>query len=194
MKKLVIIFLLSFSYVNFAQTTGQKKTVFGIGLFTSAHSSLITYAILTLRDSTVTNALVVSEEQFMYQAMGYYPSLANIKKENLFIKNGVDSCFLVVNELDKVIGYYAKPFCDLWKIRFYEHPMQFDMKGWSQGRIKPSAYQIKFLYELYGVNNVLTQYFYGDNLFKLLRDVQDPAWVNSYKYAAPDTTATSTAP
>src|SRR5690606_36687566 len=140
------------------------------------------YTILTLRDSVVTNALVVSEEQFMYQALGYYPSLANPKKENLFVKHGVDSCFLVVNEIDKVIGYYAKPFYDLWKLRFYEHPMEFDMKGWSQDRIKPSAYQMKLLYEQSGVNNVLTHYFSGDNLFKLVKDVQDQQWVAAYRF------------
>jgi hypothetical protein len=64
--------------------TGVKKTCFGIGLFTSAHSQLITYAIITLRDSNITGALIVTEQQFMYQALGYYPSIANLKRENLF--------------------------------------------------------------------------------------------------------------
>jgi hypothetical protein len=80
----------------------------------------------------------------------------------------------------------------LWKIRFYEHPMQFDTEGWSQGQMKPSLYQNDFLYKEYGVRNVLTQYFYGDTLFKLLRDVQDPAWIESYRFASPiDSTASS---
>ncbi|MBK9591250.1 MAG: hypothetical protein IPO32_07035 [Crocinitomicaceae bacterium] len=177
---------------NLQAQGGVKKTCFGIGLFTSAHSQLITYAIITLRDSTITGALIVTEQQFMYQAMGYYPSLANMKRENLFQKYGVDSCFLVSDELDNIIGYYAKPFYDLWKIRFYEHPMYFDTEGWSQGQMKPSRYQSDFLYKEYGVSNVLTQYFYGDTLFKLLRDVQDPAWIESYRFAAPvDSTASS---
>lgn len=174
-----------------AQDTGVKKVCFGIGLFTSAHSQLVTYAILTLRDSNVVGAQILTEQQFMYQVMGYYPSIANMKRENLFEKYGVDSCFLISDELDNIIGYYAKPFYDLWKIRFYAHPMQFDTEGWSQGQMKPSRYQIDFLYKEYGVNNVLTQFFYGDTLFKLLRDVQDPAWIESYRFAAPDSTAGS---
>jgi hypothetical protein len=176
---------------NLQAQTGVKQTVFGIGLFTGAHSELITYAIITLRDSIITGAQIVTEQQFMYQAMGYYPSIANIKKENLFLKNGVDSCFLISNDLDKIVGYYAKPFYDLWRIRFYEHPMLFDTPGWSQGRIKPSRFQMEFLLKEYGIRNVLTEYFYGDMLYKLLRDVQDPVWVANYRFAAPDTTGTS---
>lgn len=162
---------------------------FAVGLFTSAHSQLLTYAIVTFRDGVCTGAQVLSEQQFMYQAMGYYPSLANPEKINLFEKNGVDSCFLLHNDLNKICGYYAKPFTLLWKLRFYEHPMLFDSPGWSQGQYKPSKYQMKILTEEYGVGNVLTDYFYGDSLYKILRDVQDAAWIESYKYAVPDTTS-----
>lgn len=169
-----------------------KQTVFGIGLFTSSHSQLVTYAIVTLRNGVPIGAQVVSEQQFMYQAMGYYPSIANLSKENLFEKHGVDSCFLLYNEYSKIVGYYAKPFQDLWKIRFYEHPFLFDTPGWSQGRIKPSLYQTQFIYEQYGVKNILTDYFYGDTLYKLLRDVQNPEWIINYKFASADSSDTTT--
>lgn len=173
-----------------AQTTG-KKNYFAVGLFAGAHSSMITYAVVSYRDGQFLGAQVLTEQQFMYQALGYYPSIANINKENLFAKNGVDSCFLIKNDLNKIVGYYNKPFWDLWKIRFYENPIQFDMRGWSQGQYKPSIYQMKILKESYGVNNVLTDYFYGDTLFKLLRDVQNPVWVESYKFAEADTSTTA---
>ncbi|MBK9193083.1 MAG: hypothetical protein IPM77_17175 [Crocinitomicaceae bacterium] len=103
----------------------------------------------------------------------------------------MDSCFLIKNDLNKIVGYYNKPFWDLWKIRFYENPIQFDMRGWSQGQYKPSVYQMKILKESYGINNVLTDYFYGDSLYKLLRDVQNPVWVESYKFAEADTSTTA---
>ncbi len=191
MRSLLTIILIGF-FIPFsvAQTTG-KKNYFAVGLFAGAHSSLITYAVVSYRDGLFLGAQVLTEQQFMYQALGYYPSIANINKENLFAKNGVDSCFLIKNDLNKIMGYYNKPFWDLWKIRFYENPIQFDMRGWSQGQYKPSVYQMKILKESYGINNVLTDYFYGDSLYKLLRDVQNPVWVESYKFAEADTSTTA---
>jgi len=187
--KHILTFILACFFCLNAQSQ-SKRTYFAVGLFAGSHSSLITYAILTVRDSVIIGAQVVSEQQFMYQAMGYYPSIANINKVNLFEKYQVDSCFLLYNDMNKVAGYYAKPFADLWKIRFYENPVVFDSRGWSQGQYKPSLYQMKILYEQYGVDNVLVDYFYGDSLFKLLRDVQDPAWVEAYRFAVKDTTGT----
>lgn len=191
MRWLISISLCFLLCSGFSQTTG-KKTVFGVGLFTSAHSNMITYAIITLRNGAIEGAQVVSEQQFMYQAMGYYPSIANINKENLFQKYGVDSCFLLKNDYNKISGYYCKPFKLLWKLRFFENPYEFDTPGWSQGQHKPSIYQMKILREEYGVTNILTDFFYGDTLFKLLRDVQDPAWVSSYRFATKDSTDTDT--
>ena len=162
-----------------------KRTVLAVGLFTGAHSSVPTYAFINISGEHITGAQVVTEQRFMYVAMGYWPSPnVNPKKENLFAKNNVDSCFLIMNEYDKIDGYYAKPFYNLWKIRFYESPYVYETRGWSQGRIKPSLYQSQFIEKNYGVNNVLTEYFYGDSLFKLLRDVQDNSWVNTYKFVS----------
>lgn len=184
---IVIIIGLLFSGFTHSQTTG-KQNLFAVGLFTSAHSQMITYAIVSLRDGQLIGAQVLTEQQFMYQAMGYYPSIANLGRVNLFEKNGVDSCFLYSDEDDRIVGYYCQPFTQLWKIRFYENPYEFDVRGWSQGQFKPSRYQSELILKEYGVKNVLTDYFYGDTLYKLLRDVQDPVWVETYRFISPDTT------
>ena len=176
-----------------AQPSVGRQSYFAVGLFTSAHSSMVTYAIVTFQNGQMVSASVLSEQRFMYEAMGHWPSIANPEKKNLFYLNGVDSCLLIKNDFDKVISYYAKPFYDLWRIRFYEHPMDFDNRGWSQGQYKPSLYQARILHESYGVSNVLTDYIYGDSLFKLLRDVQDPEWIYTYKSVGPaDTTSADT--
>ena len=152
---------------------------------------MITYAMVSFRDGVFLGAQLMTEPRFMYEAMGYYPSIANLNKENLFEKNGVDSCFLLYNDLNKVSGYYCKPFHDLWRIRFYTHPSQFDVEGWSQGQFTPCRWQREYLFKEYGVTNVLIDYFYGDSLFKILRDIQNPAWVNDYHYLQPDTTSSA---
>lgn len=168
--------------------SGKKRTVLAIGLFTGAHSSMLSFAFVTLRGDQIIASRPVRREVFMYTALGHWPGIVNLERENLFQKFGVDSCFLVYDEYGKVSGWYAKPFQDLWKIRFYEHPYDYDQPGWSQGRIKPSLYQMKFIKQRYGVKNVLTEYFYGDTLYKLLRDVQNPSWISLYKTASNDST------
>lgn len=182
----ILILLTSSVYT---QTVG-KRNYFAVGLFAGAHSSMITYAMVSFRDGQFIGATVMTEPRFMYEAMGYYPSIANLNKENLFAKNGVDSCFLISNDLNKIVGYYCKPFHDLWKIRFYTHPSQYDSDGWSQGQFIPCRWQREYLAAEYGVNNVLVDYFYGDSLFKILRDVQNPAWVSEYHFMQDDTTKT----
>jgi len=188
---ILIASVLFFLNPAFSQTTG-KKNYFGVGIFTSAYSTMLTYGIVSFRDGVIIGVQIVTEERFMYEAMGYYPSIANLQRVNLFETHDVDSCFLLNNDFNKVAGYYCKPFRDLWKIRFYEHPYAFETPGWSQGQFKPSIYQTKILREEYGINNILTDFFYGDSLYKLLRDVQDPVWIESYKYAVKDTSSTAT--
>ena len=161
---------------------------FAIGLFTSAHSQMVTYAFVTMMDDYYIGVEIVRKDRFMYTALGHWPHKINPNRENYFEKFNVDSCFLL-NNGSKVIGYYVKPFSDLWKIRFYEHPYEYDQLGWSQGQYTPSTSQRDFLRREYGINNILTEYIYGDTLFKLLRNVQSPAWVVNYKTAAKDTTS-----
>ena len=173
-----------------AYSQEKQTTYFAIGFFTAAHSQMITYAYVTMYRGMVMGAQIVSKDNFIYGALGHWPSPANRDRQNLFEYYGVDSCFLLYNELNKVIGYYAKPFDVLWKIKFYEHPYDFDRPGWSQGQYWPSLYQKNFLRKEYGLNNIQTDYIYGDSLFKLLRDVQNTSWIIEYRTASRDTSGT----
>lgn len=190
MKKLCYIFLLTFLFQGqIAHSQNETKRYFAVGIFTSGHSQMITYAFITMIGNNMVGAEIVRPERFMYTALGYWPDPKyNPNRINLFEKFNVDSCFLIKNG-NKVVGYYAKPFEELWKIRFYEHPYNFDTPGWSQGQYTPSVYQNEFLRKEYGLNNILTEYIYGDSLFKLLRNVQSQAWIMNYKTAARDTTS-----
>lgn len=152
-----------------------------IGFFSGAHSSLITYAFISTRGDKVIGAQVVRKEMFMYSALGHWPSFVNPQRENLFLKNGIDSCFLLTDEYEKVVDYYCPPFNELWKIRFREHPYNQGLTGWGQDEYKPSVAQLVYLEEKYGIKNILTEYIYGDSLFELLRNVQDIGWIKNYK-------------
>ncbi|MDA7804257.1 hypothetical protein N8987_06745 [Crocinitomix sp.] len=163
------------------QSGEGKKNYLAIGLFVSAHSSIISYAFVATRDGKVIEAQTVRKERFMYSAMGYWPSVVNLKRENLFEVNNVHSCFLIKDDYDKIVDFYCPVFDDAWKVRFKENPYRYDEYGWSHGQYKPSQAQAEYLAKEYGIHNVLTDYIYGESLFKFLRDIQDNAWIAAYK-------------
>lgn len=174
--------MLGFGTFSVSQQDHTKKVHhLAIGFFSGAHSNLITYAFISTRGNKVIGAQVVRKEMFMYAALGHWPSFVNPNRENLFAKNGIDSCFLLTDENDKVVDYDCAPFGELWKIRFKEHPYQHGIVGWGQGEYKPSEAQLVYLEQKYGIKNILTEYIYGDSLFELLRNVQDVDWINNYR-------------
>lgn len=167
-------------------TQSVKTYHYAIGVIPSANSQLLSYAILTEIDGKIVGSQIIREQSFMYSIMGYWPNKANPNKENLLEKYGVDSCYLYKNYSNKISGFYAKPISEMWKLRYNQHPILYDVEsGWSQEKYKPSPAQSKFLYKNYGVGNIKTDYFYGDSLFKILKDVQDPAWRVTYASLPP---------
>lgn len=175
-----LIFIL-WGALSVQQTNVGKQYHFGVGIFSGPQSSVLTYAIITTSGDQVIGTQIVNEQRFMYTIMGYWPHSANPQRINLLEANGVDSCFLYKNQFDKIIGFYAKPFNDLWKIRYKEHPYKYDTNGWGQNLYSPSPAQSRFLYQEYGVKHIQTEYFFGDTLYKLLKDVETESWVSKYK-------------
>jgi hypothetical protein len=172
--------ILTFSLITICNAQGKKQH-FAVGIFVSANSQLITYAIVTEINGKIIGTQILREQRFFYYIMGYWPTAANPTKENLLEKNGIDSCFLVKNYSNKINGYFVKPFYNLWKLRYKSHPIAYDIEdGWSNGYYKPSAKQAYLLDTAYNVPNVKLNMFMGDNLFKLLRDMQRPEWIDLY--------------
>jgi hypothetical protein len=177
----ILLFLLIWQSQGLANQDYTKKYFFAVGIFTGAHSQILSYAIITKSGEKTIGTQIIREQSFMYYIMGYWPTKANPLRENLLEQNGVDSCFLTKNYSNKINGYYIKPFYELWKVRYKLHPFKHDFDdGWSQEYYKPSYQQAVFLNKHYGISNVKTQYFVGDSLFKLLRDVQKEDWIVRY--------------
>jgi len=170
--------IISFGYKT---TNASKKHHFAVGIIVGPHSQLISYSMVTTLHNKIIGSQPMNEQRFMYYIMGNWPCIANPNKENLLEKNGVDSCFLTMNYANKINGYYVKPFRNLWRIRYKAHPLSHDApKGWSQEYYKPSQRQSKYIYDNYGVANIKTNVFYGDSLYKILRDIQNPDWITLY--------------
>lgn len=163
-------------------TYAQNRNQFAIGLVPNANNGLISFAIITRVGGNYVTTQYLSMQQFMYYSLGYWPSKANIDKENLYVKNGIKGVELTYDDFGKVNGFTSGPIDHLWRLKYQSHPMRRDMPaGWSQSPYNPSENQAKYLFERYGVLNVNTHYFVGDKLFQLLKDVQDPNWVSAYQ-------------
>ena len=71
----------------------------------------------------------------------------------------------------------------LWKLKYSEYPYDRrhnqDTKGWAKMKYSPSPGQLRYLQQNYGIK-FITDYIYGKNLFRLLKDMQDPNWVSNY--------------
>jgi len=182
--RLINILILTFIIISFDYnvTNTSQKHHFAVGIIMGPNSQILTYSMVTTLNNKVISSQPMREQRFMYYIMGNWPCKANPERENLLEKNGIDSCFLTMNYSNKINGYYAKPFHNLWRIRYKLHPISYDAPaGWSKGFYKPSQPQSKYIYDNYGVTNVKTQVFYGDSLYKILKDIQNPDWVTLYR-------------
>lgn len=116
----------------------------------------------------------ISIDNFVYQMKGLIKSKANAKGEDLFLKHKIISNGGDENIVDK-----------LWKLRYKEFPYetQFrdDITGWSNNTDCPdipSKEQYQILSE-YGINRI-QDFCYGYDMYRLLRDMNNPDWRVKY--------------
>ena len=55
----------------------QKQSYFAVGLVSGANSTIITYAIVTKVGDRFIGTQLLTEQFFMYYALGYWPCKAN---------------------------------------------------------------------------------------------------------------------
>lgn len=182
MKKIIveIIFFFSsfvaFSQQNFDNTSDiTNPYCFGGRIYVTGHGIGQFYLIKVNAKNQITYVEVLPTDQFLREAMGKEQSLANPKKINLFAKYGIDDPNIIYS---------------LWKLRYAEYPYKTNdsTQGWTnnfKNPFMPFPSQMKILKQ-YGLNNI-NDYIYGDNLFKLLKDMENPQWVAKYIEAGKDT-------
>jgi hypothetical protein len=128
---------------------------------------------------------------------------ANPKRINFYKKYLID-CGIILDypiRRNKVLVQDTmwnemKPIClpiyDIWKLRYSIHPkygtgkfvkeQEFpeEDKGWSANRHFPSHKQTLFLKKYYGISHI-QDYFYGEKMYILFRDMQNEDWITKYK-------------
>lgn len=187
MKKYISILILCAAFFLFAggrAVNGSKVTggsYLGFNLMMGPNSGLVTYAVVTPLLNGQLDSRFISRNEFIRLASGIVASEANPKKENLFAKYEVEDCGVFRDSIFKKTSFSCSSVDQLWKLRYKTGPYLTgpDTLGWASLPLVPSAGQMSIL-SGYGVSR-LDDYFYGENAFRLLHDMQSYAWQSRYK-------------
>lgn len=158
--------------------------VFGLSLATGHNGQLFSCFIVKEFEGRVIAADPITRDQFLLQARGISPSKANTEGNDLFTEFDIPQCAIHVDADGGAHMGDCSLLDDLWKLRFWEYPFlvkdaAHTGKGWSETPNAPSPRQMLLLSDL-GLRYP-TDICYGDNVFRLLHDVGDSAWVNNYR-------------
>jgi hypothetical protein len=191
----VIAICFGMVFYNFAKNNKQLETIgfveyhFAFNINSSHNSGLINYAVVGVRDGKIVSKKPMELKTFLLQAMGKQTSAANFENIDLFAAYNLSDCFY---KYDSISDNYSECFTleDLWTLRYSRNPIcpvgcipspGMKIDGWSQGKFHPSWPQIQILQE-YGVIQD-SDFFYGENMFKLFQDIENPDWIDKYKKA-----------
>lgn len=165
----------------------------------------VSYHILHIENNnTIVKSEAISQSNFVRYGKALTKSKANPLNFDLFKVHGID-CGLIIDEsiritkLGDTVQYLdtlweefddlCLPLYDIWKLKDSISPVYSKFVtekevlpediGWGANRYRPSHKQTLFL-QKYGINNIY-DYFYGSNMFKLLRDMQNEDWIEHYR-------------
>lgn len=162
----IFILIFSFSSINAISQDSTKisKKYFGVSLQPN-FQTVITFAIIEVSSNGKINRTYLTRTNWLHQIVGIQKSVANPLERNILKEAGIESPD-VINEL--------------WKLRYSEPPYDGGLpeKGWSAKPRMCSEGQMEVLKQ-FGIKT-LSDYFYGENLLKLLNSMEDPAWVADY--------------
>jgi len=191
----VIAICFGILFSNFAKNNktisapGFVEYHFAFNINPSQNSGLINYAVVGVQDGKIVSKKFLDIKTFLLQGMGKQQSAANYDGIDLFAEYNLSDCFYKYDSIDDP---YSACFTleDLWALRYNRNPIcptgcvpapGMKIDGWSQGKFHPSWPQIQILQE-YGVIQD-SDFFYGENMFKLFQDMEKSDWIDNYKTA-----------
>ncbi len=176
MRRYIAILFLFFVVVSEAQTnldslfTDTTKTnfYFAITLTPTVNGRRMYNTVIVLKSlQGKWIPTYVTKTDFLLQITGQQDSRANPNHINYM----------------KEYQIFWQTLDQLWKLKYSEYPYERrknpDTKGWAKMKYSPSPEQLRYLQRNYGIK-FITDFIYGKNLFRLLKDMQDPNWVSNY--------------
>ena len=157
------------------------KGTFGVCVAYQANGNMVTYIAYLKEGNRITMRRTLMEDEFVKFASGFWPSIYNPQRENLFEKENL-SCGVIVDPETKKQYPFCSPMDSLWKIRFSTYPFNgIIADGWGGKSYRPSSGQEKYLFKEFGISNIDNDFFVDSNFWKILKSVNDPEWINYYK-------------
>lgn len=159
----------------------QARYEFGFSLNPTAQGELAALFIYTVEDGVVLGTIPMRPDFFILQASGLMESKANLESVDLFDQYGIVNCGAWTEDGVIRTNFDCTTLQDLWKLRYRNGMGAQPGEGWSGEEFRPSDRQQVILQHYRD-----PQYpdwhgpYVGKDAFRLLRDMQDPSWVNSY--------------
>ncbi len=159
----------------------QPHSAFGVKISYQSTGAIVSFIAYIDNGRTHTHVKQITETEFIKIASGHWPSIYNPTRRNYFEEYKYN-CGVLKDSFTLKEYTYCLPLDSLWKIHFEKHPVDITKgNGWSNKQFNPSLKQELYLYNRYGVKHIDADYFLDTNMWKLLGDVQDPAWIANYK-------------
>ncbi len=164
--------------VSFGADSVFQEYFLGFNLNTNMSGGLVNFALIKPLPNGKRKVILLTQDAFMYQAVGKQKSMGNPQKINLFEKYEIKNPNIVTS---------------LWKLRYKENPNEPLSQylghtakklnaGWSKNDsipFLPTDAQMEILRE-FGIER-FSDYIYDENAFRLLNAIENPEWVRTYK-------------
>lgn len=172
------MFLLNFSGRNVVTSSLTATVSLGVKIGMLPTGGLYQFALIYYKNGKKTSIQPITQDRMIKVGTGKWPIPGTRTFHDFF----ADQQMYVFPEDSQGVFNLQASIDSLWKIRFNEHPYipNFD-HGWSQGDYRPSLKQQAYIYDRYGVRGYDQEYFMDSSFFKLLKDVQDPLWIQAYR-------------
>ena len=140
----------------------------------------ITFSIITIDRGNVVAHRKLSRGNFLMIGTGRMRDRFNPDQRNLFEEAGIQPCDVQFDSINRVHRFTCDPMDQLWKLRYGKHPtLQGAGKGWAANDNAPDQRQMSMLGQ-FGIER-LDDLIYGENVFSLLRAINNESWVQQYR-------------
>ena len=177
-----LILTLSFGYLNLSVTNAPfPKGVFAAKISLQSSGQLFTLYAFINDGKSLNKQKSLSKEEFVRFASGSWPSIYNPSRIDFFKEKNL-SCGTIKDDATYREIAFCLPLDSLWKVRYASFPFSTSSEtGLSKNNYQPSEKQAEFLFKNYGVTNLDASFIIDENLWKLLKDIQNPSWIRTYK-------------
>ncbi len=159
----------------------ESKGVFALKVGLQGTGKLYNLYAFINNGRALTHQRILSNEEFVRFASGYWPSIYNPNKVDYFKANKINCG--ITTDVSAVTTYsFCIPLDSVWKIKYIYYPFSNNPEsGWAKGNYGPSEKQYEFLKLNYNISSLENSYFIDDKLWKFLIDIQNQSWINHYK-------------